>query len=257
VAVLPRREPAELDDVLPVFSSVAFASVAVLAVTGTYAAWRGIGSLHAIFGSTYGLLVVAKIVLFAALLALGNISRRLVRRRAVAYAMTDAALLDEDEAEADNADDADGVDDPVGHERLRRAVYVEALIGLVVLGFSAVLVAQPRGPEALAADNRAPISATAPLGGGRSVTVGVDPGTHGPVDVTVTLNGGARASTITATATQKSAEIGPVPVRLVRRGDAAYDGTVTLPVAGKWEIDLVVTTSTFDATTTDVTLELN
>ncbi len=257
-AVLPRREPAELDDVLPVFSTVAFASVVVLAVTGTYAAWRGIGSLDAIFGTRYGLLVVAKIVLFAALLSLGNISRRVVRRRVVAYAMTDAALLDEDESDsADESDGADELDDWVGHERLRRSVYVEALVGLVVLGFTAVLVAQPRGPEALAADNREPVTATAPLGDGRSVTVSIDPGTHGPVDLTLTLDGGARASTITATATQASAEIGPLPVKLVRRGDAAFDGTVTLPVAGKWEIDLVVTTSAFDATTTDVTLEMH
>ena len=253
-AVLPRREPDELDHVLPVFSRVAFAAVVVLALSGTYAAWRGIDRLDAIFGTTYGLLVVAKVVLFVGLLALASLSRRVVRRRTVAYAMTDAALLDE----ADDADpDFDAGPDDVEHERLRRSVYVEALIGLVVLGFSAVLVAQPRGPEALAAADREPVSATAPLGSGRSVTVRVEPGTHGPVDLTLTLNGTVRASGITATATQKSAQIGPLPVTLVRRGDAAYDGTVTLPVAGKWEIDLVVTSSTYDATTTDVTLELH
>jgi hypothetical protein len=73
----------------------------------------------------------------------------------------------------------------------------------------------------------------------------------------VRLDGGATATAITATATQSSARIGPLPVKLVRRGPEAFDGTVTLPVSGRWRIDLVVTTSTYDATTTDVTLEMH
>ncbi len=80
-AVLPRREPDELRAVLPVFSRVAFGSVVVLAVTGTYAAWRGVGTVHAIFTTTYGWLVVLKIALFLGLLALGNVSRVAIQRR--------------------------------------------------------------------------------------------------------------------------------------------------------------------------------
>ncbi len=249
-AVLPRREPDELRTVLPVFSTAAFTAVVVLAATGTYAAWRGIGQLDAIFGTTYGLLVVAKVVLFLALLALGNLSRRLVRRRTVAYAMTDTL----DDAELD---DVTGPDD-VEVERLRRSVWVEVLVGLTVLVFTAVLVAQPRGREALAADDRAPVSATGPLTGGRHVTVSADPGVRGPVDLTVSFDGREPAgTTISATATQHARQIGPVPVKLTRRSDGTFDGSLTLPVAGTWEIDLVVRTSAFVATTTDVKLEIH
>ncbi|MBE7190207.1 copper resistance CopC/CopD family protein, partial [Jatrophihabitans endophyticus] len=77
-AVLPRREPDELHAVLPVFSRVAFTSVVALAVTGTYAAWRGVGTVHALFSTSYGLLVSGKVVLFLALVALGNLSRGVV-----------------------------------------------------------------------------------------------------------------------------------------------------------------------------------
>ena len=63
-AMLPRREPAELREALPAFSRAAFVSVVVLAATGTYAAWRGIGSWRAFFHTEYGLLVLGKIVLF-------------------------------------------------------------------------------------------------------------------------------------------------------------------------------------------------
>ncbi len=241
--VLPRRDADELRTTLPVFSSVAFVSVVVLAVTGAYAAWRGIGTIDAIFDTTYGLLVVTKIVLFAVLVALGNLSRRQVRHRTVAYAMT-ATALDEPTAATTDV------------ELLRRSVLLEVIIGAVVLAVTAVLVGEPRGREALAAQYREPVSATASLGDGRSVTVTVDPGTRGPVDIAVMLHGVTRAS-VAATATQHDAEIGPLPIALAGHGGGHFDGTATLPVAGAWDIDLVVTTSQFDATTTDVTIHLH
>jgi copper transport protein len=247
-ALLPRREPAELRAVLPAFSSVAFAAVTLLAASGLYNAFRGIGTVDAIFTTTYGLLVVCKVVLLAGILAVANTSRRLVRGRVVAYAMTAAAPV---------ADEVRLGDDEVATERLRRAVFVEALVALVVLGFSAVLVAEPRGKEALVAADRAPISATAPLGGGKSVRVTVAPGTHGPVTVTAALSDGSSPKSITATATQQRAQIGPLRIPLHREGAGVYDGSTSLPVSGRWEIDLVVSTSVFDATTTDVTIELH
>ena len=254
VALLPRRDPDELREVLPVFSTVAFVSVVVLAGSGTYAAWRGIGSLDAIFGTTYGVLVVAKIVLFVALIALANLSRRVVwrrfRRPQLAYAMATDTVLDE------NEEDQEDEHTPVETERLRRSVYVEVLVALVVLGLTSVLVAEPRGREALAAQDREPIHATASLGSGRSVTVTSDPGTHGTVQLTVDVDG-VTPTAITATATQQAKQIGPIPVSLTKAGTRSYDGSASLPVAGRWEIDLVVTTSTFDATTTDVVLTLH
>jgi copper transport protein len=244
VGVLPRREPDELEYVLPRFSNVAFVSVCVLAASGTYAAWRGVGTIHAIFSTTYGLLVLTKILLFVGLLAIANVSRHLVHRRKIAFAMADT-VLDEPVEEHD-----------VDVERLRRSVVVEVLVALVVLGVTAVLVAQPRGKEALAADYREPVSATTSLGSGRSVTVTADPGIHGPVDVSVELHGVSTAK-VTATATQQSAEIGPLPIKLASHGSGHFDGTLVLPVAGSWDVDLVVTTSAFDATTADVTLHLH
>jgi copper transport protein len=245
-AVLPRREPDELHEVLPRFSSVAFVAVTVLAASGTYSAFRGIGTVDAIFTTTYGWLVVAKVLLLAAIVSVAQLSRRLVRRRTVAYAMTAAAL----EEDVDVADDIDT-------ERLRRAVFVEALIALVVLGVASVLVSEPRGKEALAQSRRSPVSAVAPLTSSSSIEVTVSPGTHGPVTVTATLSDGSAPKSITATATQNSAQIGPLPVTLRREGAGVYDGSVTLPVAGRWEFDFVVTRSALDATTTDATLTLH
>lgn len=246
-AVFPRRDQAELKSVLPVFSNTAFTAVTVLVASGVYGAWRGIGTVHAIFATTYGLIVVGKVLLLAAILAVANQSRRLVRRRVVAYAMTDTLVATE--PEQNKAE--------IRVDRLRRAVWVEAVVALVVLGFTAVLVAEPRGKEALLASYRAPVSATAPLTGGHTLDITATPGTHGPVTITARLAGGDRATSISATATQRDRQIGPLPIKLARDGVGQYYGTVTLPADGTWQLDFVVTTSSFAATDTDTTIRLH
>ena len=255
-ALLPRGEPDELHRALPVFSVAAFTSVIVMAVTGTYAAWRGIGSLRAIFGTEYGLLVDAKILGFLGLLALGNLSRvtiqRRLRRPAVAYAMT---------AETLNVAPEQPAMSPNETERMRRSVWVEVVIAMLVLTASAVLVSQPRGREAIAAQDRQAVSGTASLGGGRSVSVRVDPGVHGAVGVEIALDSSTpfpKGTTVTATASEPAAQLGPIPLPLTAAGDGVYEASdVTLPVQGTWVFALVVTTSTFDATTADVTVGLH
>jgi copper transport protein len=254
-AVLPRREPAELRAVLPVFSRVAFTAVVTLAVTGTYAAWRGIGTVHAIFGTKYGLLVDVKVALFLGLLVLGYVSRGAIQRRyarlPVAYAMSDTAV----ETSAALSDDELS---PTAMERLRRSVLVEIVLALGVLAATSVLVAEPRGKEAIATRDLRPVSATSQLGEGRTVSVTVTPGRHGTVAADVTLSPGEKPDKITATAALPAKQLGPIPVALTANGLDVYTANgVNLPVAGDWVFSLVVTTSEFDATTVQVKVRLH
>jgi copper transport protein len=260
-ALLPRREPDELAEVLPVFSAVAFTAVIVMASTGTYAAWRGVGSWGALFTTEYGLLVDAKIALFVALLSLGNISRvtiarrlRRLRRPVVAYAMTADVLDSPGAAEAPDEPELTANE----AERMRRSVWVEVVIAAVVLAFTAVLVSQPRGAEAIATRNRNPVSGTANIGGGHFATVGIRPGTHGAVEVSVDLSGGFTPQQLVVTASEPAKQLGPIPVPVVAEGSGQYAASaVDLPVAGKWVIELIVTTSKFDSVTADVNLTLH
>jgi copper transport protein len=59
-----------------VFSPVALGSVALLAATGTYAAWRLVGSLDALFSTRYGAALLTKVALLAVTLVLGAINWR-------------------------------------------------------------------------------------------------------------------------------------------------------------------------------------
>jgi copper transport protein len=58
------------------FSRVALACVTVLAVTGVYQSWRGLGSWPALTGTTYGRLLLAKLAGVCVLLAVAAVSRR-------------------------------------------------------------------------------------------------------------------------------------------------------------------------------------
>ncbi|WP_406837926.1 copper resistance protein CopC [Streptomyces sp. AHU1] len=62
------------------FSRLALTSVAVLAVTGVYQSWRGLGSWDALTSTAYGRLLAVKLVLVALLLAGAAFSRRWTAR---------------------------------------------------------------------------------------------------------------------------------------------------------------------------------
>ncbi|WP_306970728.1 copper resistance CopC/CopD family protein [Streptomyces afghaniensis] len=79
---LRRASVEALTDIVPRFSRIAFASVTVLAVTGLYQSWRGLGSLAALTGTSYGRLLLAKLVAVTALLLAAGYSRRWTARLA-------------------------------------------------------------------------------------------------------------------------------------------------------------------------------
>ncbi|MGC5034594.1 copper resistance protein CopC [Streptomyces sp. DT190] len=70
----------DLTRVVPRFSRVAFASVTVLAVTGLYQSWRGLGSLSALTGTSYGRLLLAKLAVVCVLVLAAGHARRWTAR---------------------------------------------------------------------------------------------------------------------------------------------------------------------------------
>jgi copper transport protein len=260
--ILPNGDADELRTVLPVFSRVAFGCVALLAVTGTYQAWLGVGSWSALTGTRYGQLVLVKIIVFAVLLALGNLSRVAVQRRwvrPVAYAMAETETGTETEtapaAEQAGSDESTGAPEV---RRLRWTVAAEVLLALAVLAVTAVLVAEPPGRSVAEAAGPPTASAVASLGGGRTTTVAVTPGRHGPVTVSVTVSSGPAIQQVTCSAELSAQQLGPIAVPVVRQPDGRYQASgVLLPSAGRWQFTITVKTSEFDNVFTDVTIPLS
>ncbi len=81
VAVLPRRDVDELRRVLPRYSALALGAIVALVVSGAYQAWRQVGSIDELKSTDYGRLLIAKLVVFAALIVAAAFSREVVNRR--------------------------------------------------------------------------------------------------------------------------------------------------------------------------------
>ncbi|MFH9858578.1 copper resistance CopC/CopD family protein [Streptomyces sp. NPDC017202] len=86
------------------FSRLAATSVTVLAVTGVYQAWRGLGTLDALTDTTYGRTLLAKLGAVGVLLLAGAWSRRWTGRLAGAEAAR--ARVKEKEAETPDAEES-------------------------------------------------------------------------------------------------------------------------------------------------------
>lgn len=229
--VEPDIEAEQLAAGLPVFSRVAMACVVTLAVTGTIQAWREIGTVDAITTTRYGQLVVLKVVLFLGLVGLGYLARR-------------AAVT------------AGGGERPV-LATLRRTLLTEVTVGAAVLAATGVLISQPPGSVALAAERAKPRSATVEVTAQSKAVVEVDPGVHGTVEINVQLEGTITPTSVSATASLPGKQLGPLPVNLRPSGPHSYTGSgVLLPAAGLWQITVTVQTSEFDATTAVATLRL-
>jgi copper transport protein len=67
-ALLPRRRPAELADVVPRYSRLAMGSVIAVIAAGVVMAWQLLGGIGALFHTTYGELLLSKLVLLVVVL---------------------------------------------------------------------------------------------------------------------------------------------------------------------------------------------
>ncbi|MGV9900132.1 copper resistance CopC/CopD family protein, partial [Streptomyces tendae] len=206
------------------FSRTAFTAVTVLVVTGVYQSWRGLGSWEALTGSTYGRLLLAKVVLVAVLLAVAAVSRRWT----AALPTAPVAVREPDRAHERVPQPAGGGPPPEGtgatrtgdsgtgdtgtgdsgtgdsrtgdtgtgdtgtESALRRGLYrsvlVEAVVAAVVLGVTTVLTATPPGRSAEETARTA-----VPAGGVLPASVTTIPfeiGTTGRGTVQITLDPG-------------------------------------------------------------------
>jgi copper transport protein len=213
------------------FSRVAAGSVVVLIASGSYQAWRQLGSWSSWFSTGYGRLLLIKVIVFACLLGAAALSRRWVIRR----------LTKKDSPSV-----------------LRRSVLVEAGLAAVVLAVTALLVNSEPGRTASAAPagpaHREVGYDTGGPGGKGKLEVDVDPSATGPNTLRVVIEDVAGKPRdipeFHASLTLEANHIGPLPLTMQRVGVGSYSGTgVQIPAAGSWRLALTVRTSEIDETT--------
>jgi hypothetical protein len=126
-----------------------------------------------------------------------------------------------------------------GPSALKRNVFVEALVGIAIVGLAAALVALP--PQNVAASK---VFSTTLTDQGLIADVTVTPGRVGQneVHLVITPAGGSIAPVV-STAVQAelpSAGLGVVPATLQTIGPNHYTGTIVLTEAGDWNLVMTV-----------------
>ncbi|MET8078324.1 copper resistance protein CopC [Streptomyces sp. NPDC005303] len=120
------RAPSQLPAaVLARFSRLAFASVTVLVATGVYQSWRGLGSWEAVTGTTYGHLLVLKLLAVTLLLAAARLSRRWTGRLVTVAAGAEAVTVAAGAAAEAEAVVREGTAEAVVRERVLEAAVRE------------------------------------------------------------------------------------------------------------------------------------
>jgi copper transport protein len=254
------------------FSRLAFTSVTVLAVTGTYQSWRGLGSLDALTQTSYGRLLLAKLAGVALLLAAAGVSRRLIRVPAGTMAVRErvpepvGGPLPAPEPEPEPVSGlAPEPESPVDRRRLRRSVLVEVAVGVAVLLLTTLLTGTLPGRAATEAAAAGPTAALPPTttttvpfdvgtpGGSGKVQITLDPARTGENSVQAVVFGAdggvAIVPELRLSFTLPAQDIGPIDAEVTDRGGYWATDTLDLPVPGTWTMRTTVRLSDFDQVT--------
>lgn len=276
--ILRRRPPADLAVLMPRWSRYAEIAVVVLVITGTFAGWRQVRELGALTSTTYGHLLLVKVGLVVVMLALGAVARATVRAHYLRPAQQGAPAIaapaslvlaggrsfgGRDRRIGDGGGESPAsvgipgtTASPEIARRLRRAVFLEAGIAVVVLAVTAVLVS-----TAPAKDNYFPtFDSSSSVSAGLSVRVEVDSARVGlnNMHFSYTDNAGKAVDVVAASARwtlQGGDEV--VPVQLPRTSAGHYDlARVELSTLGTWQLAVTTQTSDIISSTTLFTIRI-
>jgi copper transport protein len=232
--LLRQADAKELGAILPVWSDWATASVLTLILAGTAQALVEIGSVSALLHTRYGVLVLVKIGLLLAVLAVAAVSRQVVRRTRAAG--------------------AEGAP-PAAVGRLRRTVLVEVIGAVVVIGVAAALVQTAPARNQLAATNGTTnglfsTTLTSPL---YQLQLDIEPVQTGPNDIHLyayTPQGvPLKVLEWKVNAALPAQGIEPIDAVLTSVTDSHEIGQVTLPAAGEWTFSFTLRTTEIDEAT--------
>ncbi|MGH2791681.1 MAG: CopD family protein [Actinomycetota bacterium] len=219
------------------FSTAAMISVAAIVVTGTYRSFVEVGAWRALFDTSYGLTLVAKLALFVPLLVLGAINQRWLKPRLAEVSSRGGGAV----------------------ATLRRLIGGELALAVAVVAATALLV--NLAPARVDAGIEGPFVDTVRLGDD-NLDVLVDPNEVGANQVhltAVTPTGEpVRLKQMEVLFTMPSEDIGP----LVGEGKKLAPGHFVvqgnqLSVPGEWSFEIVARLDKFTEERTTVSVTVN
>jgi copper transport protein len=221
------------------FSTIAACCIGALVATGTYQAWRQVGTLGALTGTVYGKLLLVKLLGVGLVIALGYLARVWIAHYLAGSGTADAVAV----------------------RQLRRSTGLEVVLASGVLAITAMLVNAPPARTAFAA----PVSATVAFDAGGpngkgSVQVFVSPAKAGNdlvhIEVVDASGQPEVVPQVTATLSLPDRQLGPLPISLDGAGTSHFYATTAIPLAGRWQLAVTVRTDEIDETTVTVPIAI-
>ncbi|MEY2416647.1 MAG: copper transport protein [Ilumatobacteraceae bacterium] len=202
------------------FSRIALLAVAGVVVSGTIQGIRQVGSLDGLTGTSYGKLLIWKLVAVVSTLGVAAVARASTHGR---LALVPATV---------GAAGAAGFDRP----RLRRAITIETALAIVIVILTSLLMAA--NPSQATAS--APFSATL-TSNGYLATIEVSPGRVGANEVHIFLSSPnsslVQADNVTVTIQDPSRDVDPIKIDVVKAGaDHVISNAATFPYAATWRM---------------------
>jgi copper transport protein len=147
--------------------------------------------------------------------------------------------------------------------RLRWSVAAETMIVLVVLAVTAVLVNTATARESYTPPASGTVAFNTGGPGGRgNVSITVTPAVLGPNQVRVSVTGSTgrpySPQQIQVALLLPAQHLGPLPVTLKQDGAGRYaSGSVAVPIAGQWQLQIIIRSDAFDETTVVVPVNVH
>ena len=273
--VLRRKCLDELRTVVPAYSRLALAAICVIIVSGSFQAWRQLGSLSNLRDTDYGKLLAAKLLAFGVLIITAAFSREIVNRRFRSPRPTPSPAppprvpvtaggpplppdAGGDEGGGDGTDDDgdEAEEDAWEMRNLRRHVGLEAVIAVVILSIAALLV---NAAPAVSVNNSGATGVTLQSSRAR-VDVTAIPGSPGRNELHLTAfspegaplaippSGGLNeVGEFQVSASLPSRDIAPIQIPVRRLGPGHYISSgVNLPIRGDWNLTIRILFSETD-----------
>ena len=222
------RLPTVLAALVPRFTVLAIAAVAVLTLTGPFHSWLQVKTPSAL-GTVHGLSLVVKVLLIVPMLVLGGINMRILNPQL-------ARLLGER---------GPGLRAPTEATtgRLSRAVMIEAGLAIFVLVAAAILTAVQPAREEYARKVQ-PIELTAQAND-MTVKLGITPARPGPNEFIAEVTGAVAppndVQRVQLRFTNLDDELGSSLLTLTPRDDGRFSAVSTnVTVDGTWQIEMFV-----------------
>ena len=209
------------------FSSIAAVAMATIVVSGAVQALRQVGSLDALTGTSYGKLLIWKLIVVAGVLAVAAVARQSIHGRLFTRPLAAATVS------------AAAVDDDFDRGRLRRAISIESVLAVAVVIITSLLMAANPSQAAVSA----PFSSTQ-TSNGYLATVTVAPARVGPNELHIYLSSPNSSldqpDAVTVTIDDPFRDVNPITIDVTKAGAGHYiSNTATFPYAATWR--LVVT----------------